>query len=70
MAAETAHVIGIAIGKLTDRLTAKKIELHRRETSGGKSHDVRKMNRLREEIASLEARISRAERWQDRELLK
>ncbi len=60
------HQIGIAVGKLTDQLTAKQLELERRENSQGTSHDVRKMNRLRDEIASLERRIDRGFRLIDR----
>jgi hypothetical protein len=60
-----AHQIGIAIGKLTDQLTAKERELHLRETSQGTHHDVEKMNQLRRDIASLERRIAIAERLQD-----
>lgn len=65
MDAESIHHIGQAIGKLTDTLTRKQDELILRETSCGTYHDVRKMNKLRTEIASLERRIIRAERLQD-----
>ena len=41
------------------QLAIKEMELHRRETSQGTSHDVRKMNRLREEIALLKERLNR-----------
>ena len=62
---EQNYVIGQAIGNLMSQLVTKQDELRRRETSQGTSHDVGKMNRLREEIASLERRIERAERLQD-----
>ena len=62
---EQQYVIGTAIEKLWAQLIPKRDELHRRETSQGTSHDVAKMNRLREEIAGLERRIERAERLQD-----
>lgn len=59
--AEAKHHVGKAWSKLVERLLAKQDELRRREASQGKSHDVQKMNRLRDEIASLEARLNRAE---------
>lgn len=63
-----AYQIGIAIGKLVSQLTAKEAELHRRETSQGTDHDVIKMNKLRQDIASIERRLTVAERLQDRSL--
>lgn len=56
------------VDKLMGQLVEKKEELRRREKSEGKGHDVRKMNRLRDEIQSLEKRLSRAERLQDEAL--
>jgi hypothetical protein len=64
--AQTSHAIGLAINKLVGQLVTKEDELRLCEQSQGKAHDVRKMNKLREEIASLERRISLAESVQDR----
>lgn len=58
--------VNAAVSKLTDMLISKEDELRRRETSGGTYHDVRKMNALREEIASIQTRLERAERLQER----
>lgn len=65
---ETVVAMSSAIEKLTSKLVAKQDELRRRETSQGTSHDVHKMNRLREEIAAIERRLSLAERVQDEAL--
>jgi hypothetical protein len=62
---ERSHHIGLAIGKLEVKLFAAQRELATRETSQGKSHDVRKMNQLRVEIESLEKRLRTAATWQD-----
>lgn len=37
-------------------------ELERRELSQGKSHDVRKINRIREEISKIDERLAAIER--------
>lgn len=62
---EMSHQIGIAIGKLLDRLTRAEDELRRCELSIGRGHSPRKCVRLREEIERLRLRIERAERLQD-----
>jgi hypothetical protein len=53
---------------LAGQLIHKQDELRCREQSCGMYHDVRKMTKLREEIASLEKRLARAERLQDEAL--
>lgn len=63
MTAEEIYHVGQAHGKLMGQLTDKKTELRLRERSCGTYHDVRKMTKLREEIASLLRRIERAERF-------
>ena len=68
LTSKSLPALNAAVGKLMDQLTAKQDELRRREQSQGMSHDVRKMNKLREEIASLEKRLARAERLQDEAL--
>src|SRR5690606_14607627 len=65
MTASDIHQIGLAIGKLVDKLTAKQEELRRCEGITGRGYPLRKINRLRDEIARLEQRIQRAERLQD-----
>lgn len=67
-AKETVKAMSSAIEKLTWKLVAKQDELRRRESSIGTAHDVQKMNKLRDEIASIERRLSLAERVQDRAL--
>lgn len=57
--------LNAAVDKLTKQLIDKQEQLRIRETSAGKMHDVRKMNRLRDEIKSLESRLARAERLQE-----
>lgn len=48
--------------KLMAKLAGKQDELRRRETSQGNMHDPVKMNRLRKDIASIEARLRSVER--------
>lgn len=65
--AATNHQIGAAIAKLLARLEAKRQQLRSMESRTGrapKSH-LPTMNRLREEIRSLEDRIKIGERLQD-----
>lgn len=62
---EHVYQIGIAIGKLIDRLEMAKAELRKAESRTGKGYRLRAINRLRDEIESLERRIQRAERMQD-----
>lgn len=54
-----------AVDRLMTLLVAKQEELRCRETSQGTDHDVKKMNQLRIEIASIEKRLSLAERLQN-----
>lgn len=60
--------INLCVEKLMTKLETAKDELNRRENSCGMYHDVRKMNKLREDIRSLETRLARAERLQDQAL--
>ncbi len=64
MTAEQIHHIGIAHGKLVDRLTSARYQLRRLVvTEGGGFRDrLLRMNKLRDEIESLLKRIERAER--------
>jgi len=64
-AMEISRVMGMAIEKLNKQLIAKEDELRRRETSTGTSHNVAKMNRLRDEIDSINKRLTLAEKVQD-----
>lgn len=64
-AKETVRAMSSAIEKLTFKLVAKQDDLRRRESSIGTDHDVQKINKLRDEIASIERRLSLAERVQD-----
>jgi hypothetical protein len=65
MTAKDLPTLNTCVEKLMIQLATKQDELRRRELSCGMAHDLRKMMRLREEIASLEKRLSRAERLQD-----
>lgn len=62
MNAQAKHQIGQAWGRLVDQLTVKQGELVDHENSCGKAHDVRRVTKLRQEIASLKRRIELAER--------
>ena len=62
---QAAHVIGHAVGKLVDRLTQKRSELKAVDARSGRGYQLRKANKLQEEIASLEKRIEQAERLQE-----
>lgn len=55
-----ANGVSSAIEKMQSLVVALETELNRRETSQGKSHDVRKMTALREKIASVQRRLERA----------
>lgn len=63
---ETRSAVSQAWEKLCSELTRKQIELRRRETSIGTSHDLAKINRLRKEIDSLEKRLILCEAFLDR----
>lgn len=65
MDAKSLPALNSAVDRLMTMLVTKQTELHRRETSQGTAHDVQKMNQLRVEIASIEKRLSLAERLQD-----
>jgi hypothetical protein len=65
MDAKSLPALNAAVNRLMRMLATAQDELHRRETSQGMYHDVPKMIRLRKEIASLEKRLSLAERLQD-----
>jgi hypothetical protein len=65
MDAKSLPALNGAVNRLTTMLVTKQDELHRRETSQGTAHDVQKMNQLRIEIASIEKRLSLAERLQN-----
>lgn len=60
---EQQHQIGIALGKLIDRLTRAKEELSRLQKQEGAGYGRRlpRMVKLAEEIKSLIVRIERAE---------
>ena len=62
---EISRAMGSAIDKLMSQLIAKESELKRRENSTGTSHDVAKMNRLTDEITSINKRLILAEKVQD-----
>jgi uncharacterized membrane-anchored protein YhcB (DUF1043 family) len=62
---QSAHIIGIAIGKLVDRLTRKREELRAVESRSGKGYQLRKAIKLNEEIEKLEQQIERAELVQE-----
>lgn len=64
-AMEISRAMGSAIDKLMSQLIVKQDELKRRESSTGTSHDVAKMNRLREEIDGINRRLALAEKIQD-----
>lgn len=61
--------LNTAVNKLSTMLITKQDELRRRENSQGTYHDVRKMQKLRAEIASLEKRLQQAEWLQERALV-
>lgn len=58
-------VLNACVDKLMTKLIMLQDELRAREASCGKAHDIRKMNRLRVEIASVERRLARAENLQE-----
>ncbi len=65
MTSKDLPALNTAVSKLMTLLASKQDELRRREESCGTFHDVRKMTKLRDEIASAERRLVRAERLQD-----
>lgn len=62
---ETIKALNTAVDRLMCQLFAKQEELRRCESSQGTAHNVRRMVRLREQIESLEKRLTRAERLQE-----
>lgn len=61
------YFVAGAVVRLAQRLAVLRWQLTGREASQGTSHDVRKMNWLRIEIAKLEARIERNNIWKSKQ---
>lgn len=66
----TIQTLNDCVNKLMGKLVAAKERLRLCESSSGTGRNIRTMNRLRDEIDSLERRLQRAERLQDAELAK
>lgn len=55
-------VLNRCVDALMAQLSNKQEDLRRAETSQGTKNDIRKMNKLRQQIASLETSLRRAEK--------
>ena len=64
----TIKTLSEAFQGLISRIVTREEELHRCEASIGRSHNIRRMNKIRDEIANLERRAANAEQLLNRAL--
>lgn len=68
MTSKDLPALNAAVDKLMRQLAEKQDDLRRREAVTGRGWNPRAINRLRDEITSIEARLVRAERLQEEAL--